>query len=412
MVSFVTSLKCVECGKEYSPSTPVHECQECGGWPEVQYDYDGIASKVSMRDIERRKPGILDRWIEFLPIEDRSKVESATLGQTATPLVDCPRLAKWVGVKQLYVKNDSAFPTGSFKDRSMPMAVVKALELGVKTITIVSSGNAAASLAAHGARAGLETIVFVNAEAPPAKLAQASIYGARVMLMKADYSEIMKPFLEARKKFGWYDCNAECNPSRFEGNKTCAYEIFEQLGCRIPDMIVSPMGSCSGVAGQWKAFGELSRLGFIDRLPRLAGIQAEASCSVVKAFKQKRSTVEPIVPGHTIASALVMGDPPFGKRALQAIYQSKGAAEAVSESEILEAVKVLAREGFFFEPAGATPLAGARKLASQGKIDKEETLVCVGTGHGLKMPEIAVHTMTKPLVIEATLEAIEAALRT
>jgi threonine synthase len=389
-------------------STIASLCPKCGSFLDIQYDYDKVADKITRRELQSRHATILAKWNEFLPIENKTMIENATLGETETPLVQCRKLAKWIGVQKLYVKNDSVFPTGSFKDRSMPMAIVRALELKVKTVAIASSGNAAASLAAHGARAGLETIAFVGADAPPSKLAQIVTYGAKVVLVKEEYSLVMEPIVAAMREFGWYDCDSEYNVFRFEGNKTCAYEIAEQFDWNSPDVVIVPMGSCSGITGQWKGLNELHRVGLIENLPRLVGIQPEACSQVVNAFKAKKDVIEaPAGTGKTVASALRVPNPPFAKRALQALYQSNGIGESVDEQELMEAVRMAASEGLFFEPAGAAPLAGAKKLVSNGDLDRDQTVVCVGTGHGLKMPEILMSDYVRPPAIEPTIEQIK-----
>ena len=377
----------------------------------MQYDYEAIANSLNREEMQSKNPSIFDRWIGFLPIEDRSRIRLASLGQGPTPLIECKKLAEKIGVDHLYLKNDSIFPTGSFKDRSMPLAVAKALELGAKTLSIVSSGNAAASLAAHGARAGLDVITFVDQEIPSPKLAQILIYGAKAVIVRSDYSAILRLFKNIRDRHDWYDCNSEWNSFRFEGNKTCSFEICEQLDWSTPDWVFCPMGSCTLFTAVWKGFKELVATGLARNLPMLGGIQAENCSPVVSAFKKRMSHVEPVVPGHTIATAISESGPPLGNKALQDLYESKGIAEGVSEDQILSAVKLLAREGIFSEPAGAVSLAGAMKLAENGQIDKNEKIVCLVTGHGLKMPEIATNLLQRPEAVGLTIEEVERVLR-
>jgi len=279
-------------------------------------------------------------------------------------------------------------------------------------LAIVSSGNAAASMGAHAARAGLESIAMVDNQAPLSKLAQLSVYGVKALVINADYSRIMELFISARDRFGWYDCNSENNPFRFEGNKTCAYEICDQLEWEVPDWVISPMGTCTGIAGQWKGFKELVLTDFTTETPHLAGVQAEACSPVVTAFRKKGKTVEPCEPGQTIATAIKMSNPRYGKKALQSIYESNGDAETVTDGEMLEAVKLLAKEGIFSEPAGVAPLAAAIKLVEHGRIEKDQEVVCVVTGHGLKTPEIASSISHRPSAIDPRSEDVEKALQT
>jgi threonine synthase len=405
MASFAKGMKCIECGREYPPTAIA--CTDCGGLLDVQYDYQAIANSLNSEEMQRKNPSILDKWIQFLPIEDRSKINLASLGQSATPLIECKRLAEKVGVDCLYLKNESVFPTGSFKDRSMPVAITKALELGAKTLSLVSSGNAAASLAAHGARAGLDVVTFVDQEVASSKLAQILIYGAKAVIIRSDYSAILKLFKNIRDRHEWYDCNSEWNSCRFEGNKTFAFEICEQLDWNTPDWVFSPMGSCTLFAAGWKGFKELVATDLTENLPRLGGIQAENCSPVVNAFGKRMTTVEPIVPTPTIATAISEAEPPLGGKALQALYESQGIAESVSEDEILRAVKLLAKEGIFCEPAGAVSLAGAIKLREEKQIDKNEKIVCLVTGHGLKTPEIAMNIIERPETVGPTIEEVE-----
>ena len=404
--TFAKSLKCFECGREYSLALS-YACEKCGTPLEIQYDYESIADRVDRETIEVRTAPTIEKWIEFLPIEDKASIDGATLGETTTPLLECKRLAKKIGVRKLYIKNDSAFPTGSFKDRSMPLAVIRALEVNARTLAIVSSGNAAASLGAHAARARLESIVFVADEVPSSKLAQLLMYGVKAVVIKADYSTIVELFITARDKFGWYDCDAEYNPFRFEGNKTCSYEICDQLAWKIPDWVVSPMGTCTGIAAQWKGFKELVATGIVNTTPQLAGIQAEACSPVVNAFRKRKDAIEPTPPGHTIATAIKITRPAYGNRALQALYESKGAAETATDGEMIDAIKLLAEEGIFSEPAGAAPLAGTIKLVENGQITHDQEVVCVVTGHGLKTPEVAARIFQRPPAIEPRIEEIE-----
>jgi len=313
------------------------------------------------------------------------------------------------------VKNEGENPTGSFKDRGMTVGVSRALELGARGVICASTGNTSASLAAYSARAGLDCLVVVPAgKIALGKLAQAMMYGAKVVAVNGNFDDALSLVMDACTKLGLYLLNS-VNAYRLEGQKTIGFELIEQRGWRLPDWIVLPVGNAGNISAIWKGVKELRRLGIIDEAPRMAGVQAEGAAPIANAVKQgwlEEEIIEFVDKPETIATAIRIGRPVNWKKALRAIRESKGTAVAVSDSEIVEAQKLLARlEGVFVEPASAASIAGLRRLLEEGIIDRDESVVCITTGHGLKDPEEAVRVCEKPLEIEPRLSELEAILR-
>jgi threonine synthase len=358
----------------------------------------------------KQRPISVWKYKEFLPISDETKI--VTLQEGGTPLYKCERLAEKLGIKNLYVKNEGANPTGSFKDRGMTVGVSKALELNVKAVVCASTGNTSASLAAYAAKANLNCIVLIPAgKIALGKLAQSMMYGAKVIAVKDNFDAALKMVVEASEKFGLYLLNS-INPFRIEGQKTAAFEICDQLRWHVPDRLVIPVGNAGNITAYWKGFTELNSLGIVSSLPKMVGIQAAEASPIAKAFATKKEIVEPVKNPETIATAIRIGNPVNWKRALKAMRESKGTAQTVTDEEIISAQKLLARtEGIFVEPASAASIAGLKKLIENGEIDKDETIVCVATGHGLKDPEITIKACEKMVEIEPSLEALKKILR-
>jgi threonine synthase len=350
------------------------------------------------------------KYKEFLPVFDETKI--VTLREGGTPLYRCERLGKELGVENLYVKNEGANPTGSFKDRGMTVGVSKALELGVKAVVCASTGNTSASLAAYAAKAGLPCIVLIPAgKVALGKLAQAMMYGAIVVGVRDNFDVALQMAVSASKKVGLYLLNS-INPFRIEGQKTAAFEICDQLEWQVPDRVVLPVGNAGNITAYWKGFRELKALGLVEKLPKMVGVQAAGASPIAKAFASNRATIEPVKDPETVATAIRIGNPVNWKRALNALRGSNGTALTVTDDEIIKAQKLLARkEGIFIEPASAASIAGLKKLVENGEVDVDETIVCVATGHGLKDPEAAVRACEEIIEIEPSLEALEKVLK-
>ncbi|MDI6655234.1 MAG: threonine synthase [Candidatus Hydrothermarchaeota archaeon] len=395
-------MRCIKCGREHSQKKIIYTC-ECNGLLEVAFDLDSI--KVKKRDFQKRSPGTW-RYREFLPFSQDAKIIS--LQEGGTPLYKAENLGKKIGVRELYIKNEGANPSGSFKDRGMTVGVTKALELNVKTVGCASTGNTSASLAAYAAKANLKCLVILPAEKIAlGKLAQAILHGATVVGIRGNFDVALKLITEASAKFNVYLLNS-INPWRLEGQKTEAFEMAEQLSWEAPDRVVIPVGNCGNISAIWKGFKEFYDYGFVNSLPKLAGIQAEGAAPVSSAFKKGLNEVSPIANPDTIATAIRIGAPVNAPKALRAIRESGGIMEDVSDNEIISAQKLLARsEGIGVEPASAASIAGLIKLLNNGSIGKDERIVCVTTGHALKDPEMIFNKYEKPVEIEPTLAELE-----
>ena len=379
------SLRCFKCHTVYPKQKTNLACSKCGGLLEIAFE-------ISSRRIpwKSRSLGVW-KYREILPVDDDHRITS--LDEGGTGLHRCERLGREIGFKNLYVKNEGENPTGSFKDRGMTVAVSKARELRKRRMVCASTGNTAASLAAYSAKAGLECIVFVPAgKVAKGKMLQVMIHGARIFQINGDFDQAMASVVELTEhRKGFYLMNS-LNPFRLEGQKTLAYEVCDQLDNRSPDALVLPVGNGGNISAIWKGFNEFHDLEIVKSRPRMIGIQAEKSAPIAKAVKTGQDEITPIANPQTLATAIRIGSPVNWTKVLQAIRESKGTAETVSDREILAAQKDLAaKEGIFVEPASAASIAGLRKLRESGDIDRSETVVCVTTGHGLKDPSVADH---------------------
>jgi len=376
-------LRCFNCHTEYLPQTTNHACRKCGGLLEISFDIS--SKKIPWKN---RSPGVW-KYREILPLDDDRFITS--LYEGGTGLHHCQRLGRELGLKNLYVKNEGENPTGSFKDRGMTVAVSKARELRKRRMVCASTGNTAASLAAYSAKAGLECIVFVPAgKVARGKMLQVIIHGARIFQVNGDFDQAMTSVIELTEhRKGLYLMNS-LNPFRLEGQKTLAFEVCDQLTNKAPDAIVLPVGNGGNISAIWKGFSEFRDLGIVTKRPRMIGIQAEKSAPIALAVKSGKNRITPVASPQTLATAIRIGSPVNWAKVLQAIKESEGSAETVSDREILEAQKELAaKEGLFVEPASAASIAGLRKMRESGGIDRSEVIVCVTTGHGLKDPSVA-----------------------
>ncbi|WP_423793450.1 threonine synthase [Methanocaldococcus indicus] len=387
--------RCIECGKEYNVNEVVYTC-ECGGLLEIIYDYDSI--ELDRDSFKGREFGVW-RYIELLPVKDKDKIVSLKEGNT--PLYRCKNLEKELGIKELYVKNEGANPTGSFKDRGMTVGVSLANVLGVDVVGCASTGNTSASLAAYSAKANKKCIVLLpEGKVALGKLAQAMFYGAMVIEIAGNFDKALEMVRKLAENKYLYLLNS-VNPFRLEGQKTIGFEIAEQLNWDVPDRVVVPVGNAGNISAIWKGFKEFYKIGLIDNLPKMTGIQAEGAKPIVEAFKRGDKDIKPYDNPETVATAIRIGNPVNAKKALDAIYSSNGYAESVSDEEILEAQKLLARrEGIFVEPASASSIAGLKKLLEEGVIDRDERVVCITTGHGLKDPDTAIKACEKPIKVK------------
>jgi threonine synthase len=401
--------KCINCGSEYGIDEIVYFCRKCGDLLEIKYEPEELSRAVSKSEW-RNAPLSVWRYRDFMPITDSSKIVSLNEGGTGLHL--CQRLSKHLGIRQLYVKNEGENPTGSFKDRGMTVGVTKAVELGVKSVICASTGNTSASLAAYSAKAGLQCAVLIpSGKIAYGKLSQAMIYGAKVIQVRGNFDESLDIVLKLSEKHRSIYLLNSINPFRIEGQKSLGYEICDQLNQEAPDRIVVPVGNAGNISAIWKGFTEFHELGVVKSLPKMTGIQAAGSAPIARAIKNGSDTIVPVSAPETVATAIRIGAPVSWKKAMNAIRESDGTAEMVTDEEILSAQKMLARvEGLFVEPASASSIAGLKKLVDNGTIDRNERVVCVTTGHGLKDPDTAVKMSEKPLEVDAEIAAIEDAL--
>jgi len=405
----VKPLRCPKCGSEPASKT-IFSCASCERILEVNVEVARL-TRAEFQTMRESRDHSIWRWFEFFPVEDRGSIVS--LGEGSTPLIHAARLGERLHIPNLYLKNDTVLPTGSLKDRSNSVGLSVAKELGFTTATVMSTGNAAASVAAYSAAAGLKSVVLVPKGTAPSKIIQARAYGATVIVVDGDFDyEVAKLYKAAIQEFGWYDCLSS-NPYRDEGKKSYAYEFVDQLDGRIPDWVIHPTAGGTGIYAMWKGFKEFLSLGWIERTPKLVAAQSEAAAPIVAAFEKGLADIEPVVARETVAESIQVGNPvSLGWRALAALRESGGTAVALSDEEILEAQFLTGSlAGIFAEPAAATSIAAARKLRERGVIGRDDLVVCNLTGHGLKQPEAIRFSEKEFAPIAPTLEALREQIR-
>jgi len=400
-MSFVTGLECRECGRKY-PQKPLYVCEDCFGPLEVRYDYAAIRKTIRREAIAARQPNLW-RYRELLPIEGEPKVG---LYSGFTPLVRARRLAEALGVEELYLKDDSVnHPTFSYKDRVVSVAISKAIEFGFDTVSCASTGNLANSVAAHAAKAGLNCYVFIPEGLEQGKIIGSAIYGPKTVAVKGNYDDVNRLCSEIADKYGWAFVNVNLRPYYAEGAKTHGFEVAEQLGWKLPQHIVVASAGGTILPKLAKGFDELIQVGLVeDTGCKIYSAQAAGCAPIVNALHQGSDVVSPVKP-NTIASSIAIGDPADGDYVLEAVRQSGGWGESVTDEEILEGVKLLARtEGIFTEPAGGTEVAVAKKLIASGRIPRDESIVISITGNGYKTLETVAESVEEPFMIGAALD--------
>jgi threonine synthase len=405
-VPFVDGLRCRECGRAY-PAEALHVCEYCFGPLEVSYDYDAIAGATTRQTIAAG-PASIWRYANLLPARNDGAVD---LGAGFTPLVRADRLAAELGLGELWLKNDTVNPTGSFKDRVVSVALARARELGFKVAACASTGNLANSVAAHAARAGMRHFVFVPADLEAAKIVTTAVYGPSLIAVDGSYDDVNRLCAElASERPTWAFVNVNIRTYYAEGSKTLAFETAEQLGWHAPDHVVVPVASGSQLTQIAKGFEELFQVGLLDEEPsvRVSGAQARGCSPVATAFAAGDHYVRPVKPA-TIAKSLAIGNPADGVYALEAVRSSGGAVEAVTDDEIVDGIILLARsEGIFAETAGGVTIATLAKLAAQGVVRPDERVVAYITGNGLKTIDAVAPTVGPTATIAPTLEAFAA----
>ena len=401
---FMKALKCRECGREY-PLGATHVCEFDFGPLEVAYDYDKIKKSLT-KDSLAKRPQTMWRFRELLPVAEEPTVGT---GVGYTPLVKADRLAKWIGVREAWVKNDAVnYPTLSFKDRVVSVALSRARELGFETVACASTGNLANSVAANAASAGLDSFVFIPTDLEEGKILNSLIYGARVVGIRGHYDEVNRLCAEIAGKYKWAFVNVNMRPYYAEGSKSMAFEIAEQLNWKLPQHTVAPMASGSLLTKIHKGYQELIRLGLAkDTKPVVHGAQATGCSPISAAYKDGKDFFKPVKP-DTIAKSLAIGTPADGFYALKVMKETGGASDDVSDDEIREAMKAIAEcEGIFTETAGGVTVGTAKKLVASGKIPAEDSVVLCVTGNGLKTLDAVQGRVGKPDEIKPSLREFE-----
>ncbi|MEN8144441.1 MAG: threonine synthase [Gemmatimonadota bacterium] len=401
-------LRCCECGREYAENPALLVCEACAALQTPGGPIRGVL-EIELDTLPpewpQAPPSHTDFLAAFLPFSDPSAIAPLEVG--GTPLLPAPGLREALDLPRLWIKDDTRNPSGSTKDRASLLVVAKAREYGFDTVATASTGNAAAALAAVGAAASVRAVVFVPASAPEAKLVQVLCYGADVVRVDGSYDDAFDLCLAACDTFGWYNRNTALNPFTIEGKKTAALEIGAAMSPQAPDAVLVPTGDGVILAGVAKGFEDLVRAGLLERMPRLIAVQPDGSAGIAAAFRAGTETVEPVPDAASVADSLVVQTPRNAILCLKRIRESEGAALTVSDSEILEAIPSLARHaGVFAEPAGAAALAGLRQAVEQGLLERDERIVLLITGTGLKDVPAASRLVERPEPIQPNLEAV------
>lgn len=382
----ITGLKCMICGKKYHVDDIDYVCPLHGdeGIVDVEYDYDQIGRMIKRDDLLQSKDNSMWRYKPFLPIAQDAVLPPLSAGWT--PIYKNSAIAEELGLREVWIKDEGRMPTGSLKDRASSVAVVKAREAHAKIITTASTGNAAAALSGICASAGQPNVIFVPEKAPQAKIAQLLVFGSTVILVKGTYDDAFELCLKAAKEYGWYNRNTGYNPYMSEGKKTAAFEICEQMNWKAPDAIFVSVGDGCIIGGLYKGLKDLYRMGWIDKVPKLIGVQAEGSDFLYQAWKSGEDVLnKKPIQADTVADSISAGLPRDRLKAMAAVNETDGAFIVVSDEEILKAIPELAgKSGIFAEPAGAASYAGLKKSIENNIVSQDESVVILVTGNGLK----------------------------
>ena len=413
-----TGYRCSICGQEFAPDNVLYTCPHDGGNLNVVLDYERIKKDVSIGDIRQSTDTSIWRYLPLLPVQDPGHAGTPLKAVGWTPLFDLPLIARRLDLGKLWLKDDGRNPTASFKDRASAVAVARAQEIGADVIVTASTGNAGAALAGMAGAAKMPAVILAPQTAPPAKIAQLLIFGARVVLVKGTYDDAFDLTIQAAEQFGWYCRNTGYNPFTAEGKKTAAFEICEQLSLEnsgknqwlTPDAVFVSVGDGNIISGLHKGFKDLFSLGWISKIPRLYGIQSEGSAAIYNAFRAGSEEILP-VSADTLADSISVDLPRDGLRALRAATETGGAYIAVPDSAILTAIAEIGRDAAVFaEPAGAAAYAGLLTAVEENLLGDGDRVVVLNTGNGLKDVARAMEAASEPLVIEPSLEALKSAL--
>lgn len=411
MTSTLTGLTCVACGRTFGPDGPWMTCPDCGpdeGILDIHYDLDAVKAAWQKAPLAGRP---LNHWRyrELLPLDAEAVRGDWPVGWT--PVIDVPRLAGELGINQLLLKDEGRNPTASFKDRASSVGVAHALQQNARVIACASTGNAATSLAGHAALAGMPCVIFVPHTAPEPKLAQLLVFGANVVAVQGSYDEAYRLCSQACETFGWYNRNCAINPVLVEGKKTGGLEVAEQSHSfgGVPDWVAVSVGDGCTIAGIWKGIKQMHDLGVIDRLPRLLGVQARGVAPIGIALKQGAMPSEP-QDGGTIADSINVPVPRNWRKAVNALKDANGVVVCVTDDQILDAMRQSGRHGVYAEPAAAAALAGVKVAIAEKTISRDERVLAMVTGSGLKDTRAAIRAGGEPIRIKPDLNNLAAAL--
>ena len=403
--------KCSICNSEFSPVSILYSCPHCGGNLDVVLDYATLKKKFRVEDITSRTDASLWRYTPLLPVPDPGGVHTPLHAAGWTPVFRPDRLAADLGIEKLWVKDEGRNPTASFKDRASAIVVARAREIKAEVVVTASTGNAGAALAGMAAAIGQKAVIFAPRTAPQAKIAQLLVYGSQVILVDGNYDSAFDLTIEASKEFGWYCRNTGYNPFTAEGKKTGAFEIWEQVSRHLgsgdkPLCIFTSVGDGNIISGLHKGFKDLYELGWLEQMPRLFGIQSELSAAIANAYAANTETILP-VNATTLADSISVDLPRDGVRAVRAAVQTNGAYLTVRDEEIIAAIADLGVNGIFAEPAGSTSLAGLKKAIAAGIISRDDPVLILNTGNGLKDVRAAMMAVPNAAIIEPTMDSLK-----
>ena len=406
--------RCSLCGAEYAPGEVTYTCPKDGGNLDVILDYDQINRQYNPDNFLTLPEASLWRYRHLLPVPDPGCVGTPLHRAGWTPVYKPGRLAEKLGLRDLWVKDESPNPTASFKDRASAVVVARAMEIGAEVTVAASTGNAGAALAGMAAAAGTRAVIFAPKTAPPAKIAQLIVFGARVLLVDGNYDQAFDLSIAATEAFGWYNRNTGFNPFTAEGKKTAAFEIWEQVIRSRPDgetplTVFISVGDGNIISGVHKGFKDLHALGWLDKMPRIIGVQSEGSAAIANTFRQGDEEIK-AVQANTLADSISVDLPRDGVRAVRAARETGGTYITVPDAAILSAIAELGRVGIFAEPAASTAYAGLVKAVDQGIVTAEDPVLVLSTGSGLKDVKAAMQAVSDAPIIEPTLEAVKEVL--
>ncbi|HAF49279.1 MAG TPA: threonine synthase [Anaerolineaceae bacterium] len=407
--------ECSICGANYNPGEVTYTCPKDGGNLNVILDYAELNKNLTRDKFMNIPEASLWRYINLLPVFDPGGFATPLHQAGWTPVYQPKRLAKKLGLKHLWIKDESPNPTASFKDRASAIVVARAQEIDAEVIVAASTGNAGAALAGMAAAVGAKAVIFAPKTAPPAKIAQLIVFGAQVLLVDGNYDQAFDLSIEATQNFGWYNRNTGYNPFTAEGKKTAAFEIWEQVIRGLPETgkpltIFIPVGDGNIISGVHKGFKDLYALGWLPNMPRIIGVQSEGSAAIANTFHQGDEDIKP-VQATTLADSISVDLPRDGVRAIRAARDTGGTYITVPDSAILEAIADLGRVGIFAEPAASTAYAGLVKALEEAVVQPEDPVLVLSTGSGLKDVKAAMQAVTEAPVIEPSLEAVKKVLQ-